>query len=132
MKHTSRSDLRPAFQFYPADWRSSNPLRMCSLSARGLWMEMLCIAFLSERRGYLQAASKPIPVGALARMVGSPIRLVEESIKELKSAGILDRDEAGIIQPSVNRAPAHSHSLRGLLDRRKLQQGQYRTPLPGR
>lgn len=91
------SESRSTFPFSPFEWRSSNSLRICSLAARGLWIEMLCIAFLSERRGYLQAGGRPISTGALARMVGASIRRVEEGIKELESAGVLDRDKEGVI-----------------------------------
>ena len=28
---------RPAFQFYPSDWRKDMALQSCSVAARGLW-----------------------------------------------------------------------------------------------
>jgi len=30
---------RPAFQFYPGDWRRDTALQSVSLAARGLWIE---------------------------------------------------------------------------------------------
>ncbi len=39
-------------------WRDDAGLRLCSLAARGLWFEMLCIMFMSENRGYLSLSDK--------------------------------------------------------------------------
>lgn len=33
----------PWLKFYPTDWRSDPALKMCSLAARGLWIEMIAL-----------------------------------------------------------------------------------------
>lgn len=49
----SVKNKRPSFQFYPKDWQSDPSLAACSLSSRGMWMELVCIMHDSDRYGYL-------------------------------------------------------------------------------
>lgn len=44
----------PWFQFYANDWKSDLGLQACSMAAKGLWIELLCVVLFSPRRGYLQ------------------------------------------------------------------------------
>ena len=48
-------DKRPSFQFYPDDWRADNELHICSLAARGLWIEMMMIMHNATPYGTLLA-----------------------------------------------------------------------------
>lgn len=88
---------RPSFQFYPADWRKDPALAACSLAARGLWMELLCIAHESERYGYLSINGKAMTPAQLARIVGETPALVTKLLREIEDAGVLSRTEDGII-----------------------------------
>jgi hypothetical protein len=45
---------RPAFQFYPGDWLRDMALRSCSMEARGLWIEMLCLMHDAVPYGHLR------------------------------------------------------------------------------
>ncbi len=84
---------RPSFQFYPGDWQRDSGLRVCSLGARGLWIEMLCIMHQAEPYGYLKVNHMPILPNILARMVGATIEEVEGWLGELEAAGVFDREE---------------------------------------
>jgi hypothetical protein len=64
---------RPAFQFYPADWRNNAKLRRCSEAARGAWMDVLCVLHDSDEYGVCRW-----PLVDLARAAGVPIKLVKE------------------------------------------------------
>lgn len=75
---------RPAFQFYPADWRNDAALRMCSLAVRGLWWEMICIMHTAEPYGHLVAAGQPISPEELARIVGESRADVVRWLAELE------------------------------------------------
>lgn len=66
---------RPAFQFYPADWRKNANLRRCSLEARGAWMDLLCILHDSDEYGVLRW-----PLVDVAQAAGVPIKLVRELV----------------------------------------------------
>lgn len=88
---------RPSFQFYPADWRKDPALAPCSLAARGLWIEMMCIAHESDSYGTLSVNGKALTAAQLARMVGESPRLVDKLLAELEEAGVFSRNENGAI-----------------------------------
>ena len=48
---------RPAFQFYPESWRTDAELRSCSLAARGLWIDLMCVMHQCKPYGHLVLAS---------------------------------------------------------------------------
>jgi hypothetical protein len=98
VKHSGRIDQRPSFQFYPADWLAETGLRMCSLGARGLWMECLCIAFNSPERGVLRKQNaSSVESKDLARMVGASEDEIEALLLELEAAGVFSRAPDGAI-----------------------------------
>jgi hypothetical protein len=91
---------RPSFQFYPADWRNNAKLRRCSEAARGVWMDILCVLHDSDEYGIVRW-----PLDELARVAGSPPKLVNELIlKEvLKGADKGKRCDPLIFTPRHSR-----------------------------
>jgi len=88
---------KPWMKFYPQDWRADEKLRMCSLAARGLWMEMLAIMHRSERYGQL-LISGHVPTDAqLAVQVGASESEVTAMLAELGGAGVFSRTTSGAI-----------------------------------
>lgn len=79
---------RPAFLFYPADWLRDTALRTCSITARGLWMDMICYMHQGKPYGYLKVNRKAIQPAQLAIMVGLPLEDTIIYLKELKEAGV--------------------------------------------
>ena len=89
---------RPAFQFYPSDWRTDPGLRLCSIAARGLWAEMLCIMHEAEPYGHLTLSDgREITIPMLARLVGESRGEVSELLDELGENGVFSRTEHDII-----------------------------------
>lgn len=88
---------RPAFQFYPADWRKDPALSTCSLAARGLWIELMCVAHESDEYGTLSINGKPMTEQQIARSVGESPALIIKLLAELESSGVFSRDEKGSI-----------------------------------
>ena len=88
---------RPSFQFYPADWRKDPALSACSLAARGLWIELMCVAHEGDNYGYLSINGKPMTPAQVARMVGESPAVAAKLLKELEDAGVFSRDEQGCI-----------------------------------
>jgi hypothetical protein len=88
---------RPAFQFYPADWRKHTDLQTCSIGARGLWVEMLCIMHECEPYGHLTLRGDPMPVEKLARLAGLLPAECELLLKELEDADIFSRTRSHLI-----------------------------------
>lgn len=88
---------RPAFQFYPADWRKDMALQSCSVAARGLWMDMMCIAHECEPYGHLTVNGKPMTAAQIARHTGLTERECSKLIAELEDAGVPSRTEEGAL-----------------------------------
>ena len=88
---------RPAFQFYPADWRKDPALSTCSLAARGLWIELMCVAHEAEVYGALSINGKPMSLQQIARSVGESPTVVGKLLTELESSNVFSRDEQGCI-----------------------------------
>jgi len=88
---------RPSFQFYPADWRKDSALQSCSISARGLWIEMTCIMHECEPYGYLAVNGKGFDAAQLSRLVGESAGVVKKLLGELENAGVFSRTSSGCI-----------------------------------
>ncbi|UEP23129.1 hypothetical protein LL999_23065 [Burkholderia ambifaria] len=88
---------RPSFQFYPGDWLNDAALRMVSVGARGLWIDMMCIMHQGSEYGYLKVNGKVILPPNLARMTGSTLEETEGFLGELESSGVFSKDESGCI-----------------------------------
>lgn len=88
---------RPAFQFYPGDWRNDAALRMCSLAARGLWIDMLCIMHDAEPYGHLVIAGEPVEPAELAKLVGESAKDVQGLLAELQKRNVFSVTEDGVI-----------------------------------
>ena len=88
---------QPWMKFYPADWRSDPALRMCSLAARGLWMEMLAIMHEATPRGSLLVNGNPITNQQLAGLAGCGLAEVEILSQELENCGVFSRKKNGVI-----------------------------------
>lgn len=88
---------RPAFQFYPADWRKDAALQSCSLPARGLWHEMMCLMHECEPYGHLSVNGKPMKPVQIARLVGVTEREYTKLVQELIDAGVPSIGEDGSI-----------------------------------
>lgn len=93
---------RPYFQFYPSDWRSDSAVRLCSLAARGLWLELLCLMHeigqqKGNRYGYLEMKGKRLTGAKLACLIGVDERQVCLLLDELQEAGVFERDQDAVI-----------------------------------
>lgn len=88
----------PGFIFYPGDWMKDPELRSVSSEARGLWIDMLCLMFESQPRGYLLLrGGKSVTAASLSRMTGNLEPKVIQWIEELDDKGVFSRDDQGII-----------------------------------
>jgi hypothetical protein len=88
---------RPAFQFYPADWRKDVALQSCSLAARGLWIDLICLAHESEIYGFLIINGSKMDEKAIAKLVGETRAKTSRLLQELEGKGVFSRDENGVI-----------------------------------
>lgn len=84
-------------KFYPADWRADAMLRLCSIAARGLWTEMMCIMHDAERYGSLLVNGKRIDKKQLAGLAGISEKDCSSLLLELEGNGVFSRDDDGTI-----------------------------------
>ena len=88
---------RPAFQFYPADWRKDTALQFCSLAAQGLWINALCIAHECEPYGHLALNGKPMNSAQIGRLVGISGKECDKLLAELIDAGVCSKADDGAV-----------------------------------
>ena len=88
---------QPWLKFYPSDWRADPALRMCSLMARGLWMEMLCLMHEAVPRGSLLINGNQVTGKQLAALCGASLTDTVRCMGELAGAGVFSREEDGTI-----------------------------------
>jgi hypothetical protein len=79
-------------KFFWADWLSDTALRRCSPAARGLWMDMLCVAAQGEPAGYVMLDAQGI-----GRIGGVGAAQAAALLGELEQAGVFSRDRHGRI-----------------------------------
>lgn len=87
----------PWLKFYPTDWRADPALRMCSLAARGLWIEMLALMHEATPYGYLLVSGRSPTDAQLAVLVGAPSEQIPGLLGELEAAGVFSRTKEGAI-----------------------------------
>jgi hypothetical protein len=84
-------------KFYPSDWQSDPVLRCCSIAARGLWVEMMCLMHKAEPYGSLLVNGARIDKRKLAILVGIPEKECTALLMELEGNGVFSRDDDGIL-----------------------------------
>lgn len=95
---------RPSFQFYPGDWQRDAGLRLCSVGARGCWIEMLCVMHQAQPYGHLRVNGLAITPQQLGRMIGATAKEVSGWLDELEGAGVFARDvDGGIVSRRMVR-----------------------------
>lgn len=87
----------PWMKFYPSDWRSDPKVRLCSMAARGLWIEMLALMHEADPRGHLVVSGQRPTDAQLSVLTGCPTDQLPGLIGELDSAGVFSRTSKGVI-----------------------------------
>ena len=85
----------PSSVWYWNDFLLDPALRMCSMPAQGMWMQMLGIAAAAD--GYVRVGDKPCSICDLATITGQDKRSVSRWVRELEKRGVFSRDEDGTI-----------------------------------
>lgn len=87
----------PWMKFYPSDWQSDPMLRCCSIAARGLWVEMMCLMHKAEPYGSLLVNGTRVDKRKLAILVGITEKECSALLLEIEGSGVFSRDEDGTI-----------------------------------
>lgn len=81
-------------RWYFPDWLSDPGLRASSLAARGLWMDLLCVAGANKGKdhGYVIIGGRVASDADIARMVGAAVEEIKTLVAELAANGVFNRD----------------------------------------
>lgn len=94
----------PWLKFFPGDWLRGADLRLASVAARGLWIDMLCHMHEVSPRGFLLVAGRAPTVEQIGRIAGIGPAQAGELLAELETLGVFSRDANGVI---FNRRMVH-------------------------
>ena len=93
----------PAFQFYPGDWIKDPNLKVCSIFARGLLVDLLCAMHEAKHRGVLSYPDGVTPLSN-EQIVGMSCGSTEAeklaALVELETHEVLKRDANGCLYSS--------------------------------
>lgn len=101
-------------KFWWQDWQRDGALRMCSLAARGFWMELLCLAHDGNPVGHVTVNGKAPTNRQLALIAGCSEKEVTKLMAELEDSGVFSRTDNGVI-----------FSRRMVRDADKSEEGKY-------
>lgn len=87
---------RPWFRFYPSDWTGDHKLRACTLGAKGLWVDLLCIMDQSDERGCLLINGHAPTMAELSRMVGVHHKTLYKHMDNLIINNVIEEREDGV------------------------------------
>jgi hypothetical protein len=110
---------RPWLQFFVGDWLTHPGLRSCSLRARAVAIDLVCVMHQAEQYGHLRAGRKDLGPAELARIVGESAAEVESLLRELHDAGVFAVTAAGatfsprMVRDEQRRLKAKEHGGRG-------------------
>jgi hypothetical protein len=117
----------PWLKWHTRDWRADAPLRMCSYSARGLWIDLLSLMHESVTYGFLLiGGANPTPK-QLSGLLGGSDREIRALLLELGDANVysvtgkpMPEDVEKLVPRDM--PPGVILSRRMLRDRAKLNQ----------
>ena len=121
-RNSTKTDARPSMQFYPADWMTDPAVRLCSVAARGLWIDLLCLMFRSPSRGKLTKANgSKYEARDIAKLVGESEANVKQMLDELVDNAACSVDDDGTV---YNRRMVRDTEARAKLSEVRAEAGR--------
>jgi hypothetical protein len=109
----------PFLKFFPRDWMGETALQCLDYSARGLWIEMICLMSTSERYGYLIFGGQALTPAQIARMTRGTEAQVKKLLNQLFQQGVYNVcPETGAIYSRRMVKEAELHQVRSVAGRR--------------
>jgi hypothetical protein len=103
---------QPFIKWYPTDWRADPRLRMCSLAARGLWIELIGFMHEGEPYGHLTINGCSPTIEDVSSLVGRPLAEVRKAWAELEQRQVFSRDRDEIYSRRMVRDKAKAEQDR--------------------
>lgn len=108
---------RPAFQFYPADWRKDPQLQMCDMATQGIWINLLCCMWESDEVGKVIGTWEDF-----ARLLGIPIADFKRFYLQAKRHKFADVTNSDGVVTIINR-----RIYTAFLERERAKRGMRKT-----
>ena len=102
----------PWFKFYPTDWTSDSKLQSCSVGARGLLIEMMCLMHQSERPGYLLVNGVAPDLEQTCTLGRVKVKDYKRYKEELLLNGVLIEEDGVLICQRMVRDQAYRETRR--------------------
>jgi hypothetical protein len=87
----------PYIKFFTRDWLNEKCLRFCSLQARGLWADILCLMADADEYGYLIHDGRAMTEDEISRLISTDKDTLKGPLKELRDRKVYSVDERGYI-----------------------------------
>ena len=78
---TATAKRQPWMKFYPTDWQADGELGACSLTARGLWIELISLMHRSEKYGFLLISGRLPTPRALSLLTRCDLKTFNSAVK---------------------------------------------------
>ena len=81
-----------------SDWLHHPQIRLCSLEARAVWIDMECLMFeATDKYGHLMLNGQPAAHHHLAVLTGTPADTIARCLAEMVQAGVAGENRHGVI-----------------------------------
>ena len=84
-------------KFWPQDWQNDVALNSCTISARGLWITLICVMHDADPYGHLVVNGKTLTTQHIARISRVSEKEATKLLAELEEAGVFSRTDDGVI-----------------------------------
>lgn len=88
---------RPWFKLWVADWLGDTLLRSCSLGARGLLIDLVCIMHEADPYGHLLVNGQAVTDFKLSVLLSVRLPSLLSKLRELETKKVLSRNAAGVL-----------------------------------
>lgn len=111
--------LEPWSKFFWKDWRADPRLRICTYSARGLWIDLLSLMHEGEPYGYLTVNGRAPSPRELSGILGGKSSEIGRLLDELKRENVASVTPDGVIfsrrmvRDAARRATYQSNGSKG-------------------
>ncbi len=122
---------RPWWKFCGRDWLGDLDLHRCSVAARGLWIEMLCLMNEGVPYGHLADKKGAIKASRLAHVAQIRNHVCEKLMKELEDNSVFSKTDGGVIF-SRRMVRDEAERLKAQERMERFKRGKERVVLPVR
>lgn len=85
----------PHMPLYYKDWLSDANLCRCTLQAKGLWIDLLCLMWDCEERGKLASGGTPWTAEDISIAIRGPDAVITNALAELVAKNVIRQDDKG-------------------------------------